>query len=112
MIDKVFLMVVTGNGPATDAEIDAAFVERAKEIVPNIEPLKDDPFGALYDGNRCKPENLPWRIYQTCWGCSLGQKPDVEPADVLAGKYDEQIEAGYHEAARSEYWYTYEKDWG
>jgi hypothetical protein len=110
---QVFAMVLTGCGPATDADIDQAFVARCTEVIPTItqRPQNAD-MGYLYDGNRTKPDNLPWRIYQTCWGCGLGQKPDVDPADVLAGKYDEQIEAGYHKAAQAEYWYAFEKDWG
>lgn len=57
-----------------------------------------------YDGNRCKPESLGWRLVQN-YGA-----PDV--AEIEAGALDAEIVATYHEAANAEHWYRFEKDWG
>jgi hypothetical protein len=36
----------------------------------------------------------------------------MSPEQVEAGEYDAAIVIGFHEAASSEYYYRYEKDWG
>ncbi len=61
--------------------------------------------GFSYDGNRTEAENLGWRTRQT-----VGF--EKSPEEIAAGEYDEEIVIGFHEAASSEYYYRYEKDWG
>lgn len=111
---EAFIGTLTGNDPTGRGEPDREAIKKAvadrflaikSKLVEG--PGLNDPDWTkrgIYDGNRCKPENLGWRFIQ-----HFGMHT-VE--DILAGKCDEAIEWSWHENARSEYWYAYEKDWG
>ena len=107
-IDETFLSVLTGSDCWGSDPLKAAVAKRATDLLPTLRQKQDheDPVGMgyIYDGNRCKPQNLGWRFRQM-----FG---DHEPEAILAGECDEEIEETWHEAAHSEYWYRYEKDWG
>jgi hypothetical protein len=86
-------------------------VERRFEIIKGTKAFAhrdaDDPrtaFGWCYDGNRTLASELGWRLRQ-----SFGA---LDPVSIEAGAHDAQIAATYHDAADSEYYYRYEKDWG
>ena len=103
----VFLSILSGNdhySEVTDAK--EAIAERAKILIPNFKPrtVPNACEGYCYDGNRCKPENLGWRLIQ-----GYGEP---HPDAVKDGAWDLQIEETYHEAAGAEHWYRHEKDWG
>lgn len=115
-ITTAFLGTLTGNDPTgrgdpnSDREkVKQAVAKRFTEIQgtlikrPGLEH-SDWSKRHLYDGNRCKPENLGWRFIQ-----SYGMH-SVE--DILSGKCDREVEGAWHENASAEYWYAYEKDWG
>jgi hypothetical protein len=54
---------------------------------------------------------MGWRFIQNY---QLGKGPDIEltAENVMSGKFDDLIELNWHDAAKAEYWYAYEKDWG
>lgn len=120
-MDSVHFAVLTGTSPyAQDAftEAVAARFELIKGTEPFTERTEPDSrtgFGHCYDGNRCRPASLGWRTAQACgegeatplYGLHSGH-----PALIAGGFYDAEISEGWHEAARSEYYYRYEKDWG
>lgn len=86
-------------------ELDAAVVARFAEILPGLVRREEGrAHGYVYDGRRCKPENMGWRLRQ-----SFGS---LDPAEVLAGDHDDKIEANWHQSANAEHYYMYEKDWG
>lgn len=97
--------IVTGIDPFynQDKEIKAAVAERFVLLLPY---LKQENGPSLYDGNRCRPENLGWRFLQMMGLATLS----VE--SIKHGLWDEEIEATWHEAAKSEFYYMCEKDWG
>jgi hypothetical protein len=67
----------------------------------------DDPrtmFGWSYDGNRTLGSELGWRFRQ--------MHGSLNPEETVRGTHDALIALTYHEAASSEYYYRYEKDWG
>jgi len=98
--------LLTGNAPIETNEIHAAVTERFNAIRHTLNEKEGD---YIYLGNRCNPVNLGWRFCQNVGGY-LGCE-DFDPADILAGKYDEGIEATWHDAASAQHWYTYEKEW-
>lgn len=109
--DGTAILVFTGSDPWERDEVKDAIGKRLTAILPTLKQrgglevpqhLWHERY--LYDGNRCKPENLGWRFVQ-----NYGNR---EPAAILRGDLDAQIEATWHEAAHAEYWYAYEKDWG
>lgn len=109
-MDQTFLQVLTGCDMAQADPIKVAVATRFAQILPTLKRRGGLEVPAhlwherhIYDGNRCKPENLGWRFRQ-----SFG---DPEPETILAGAWDAQIEATWHEAAKAEYWYAYEKQW-
>lgn len=111
-MDNVFAAVLTGTSPYEADDFTKAVAER-------FEAIKDDAafahrdhnhpesrgMGFCYDGNRTRAENLGWRVAQT-----VGY--EKSPEEIAAGLYDAEIAIGFHEAASSEYYYRYEKDWG
>ena len=107
-MDRTFVSILTGTDCWGANPVKEAIAKRAAEIISGFTPKsdKDHPagLGYCYDGNRCKPESLGWRFEQ------MFGSP--EPQEILDGKWDAEIEETYHEAADSEYWYRYEKDWG
>jgi len=108
-MDNTFLSVLTGTDCWGANEVKKAIAKRAAELIPKIEKRAglehpDWTKRHCYDGNRCEPENLGWRFENR-----IGSP---EPQEILDGKWDEQIEAIYHDAASAEYWYAFEKDWG
>jgi hypothetical protein len=110
-MDNVFAAVLTGTSPYAADDFSKAVAERFEAIKGGEAFAERDAshpeamFGYCYDGNRCRAENLGWRTAQT-----VGF--ELTPEQIAAGEYDEQIAIGFHEAASSEYWYRYEKDWG
>ena len=111
-MDATFATILTGTNCHTEQDaLCEAVAERFEDInwkEPFAERTMDHPeargFGYCYDGHRCEAESLGWRFRQS--------HGDVAISEIEAGKWDEQIAATYHEAASSEYWYRYEKDWG
>ncbi len=110
-MDSTFAAVLTGTSPFAADDFTEAVAARyllIKDTKAFVERGPDHPdvsFGFCYDGNRCRPENLGWRTAQT-----VGF--ELNPEQIAAGEYDDQIAIGFHEAASSEYYYRYEKDWG
>lgn len=109
MDNNVFVAVLTGTSPYAADDFSKAVAERF-EAIKGGEAFAErdtdpDGFGFCYDGHRCQAENLGWRTRQT-----VGF--DMTPDQIAAGEYDEQIAIGYHEAASTEHWYRFEKDWG
>ncbi len=58
--------------------------------------------GFVYDGPRCAPENLGWRLLK------LFGAPNFD--EIQSGKWDSKIEEVYHLAAEAEYYDKYEKE--
>ncbi len=111
-MDNVFAAVLTGTSPYAADDFSKAVAERFEAIKTGeafAHRDSDHPtshgMGFCYDGNRCQAENLGWRTAQ-----EVGF--DMTPEQIAAGEYDEAIAIGFHEAANSEYYYRYEKDWG
>lgn len=108
--DAIFHSILTGSSPYAADEFSKAVAERfeaikGSEAFAERTDINEYGTGFCYDGNRCRPENLGWRTAQT-----VGF--ENSPEEIAAGEYDEQIAIGFHEAASSEYYYRYEKDWG
>ncbi len=110
--DVVFHAVLTGTSPYAADDFSKAVAERFEAIKDGeafAERDQNHPdshgFGFCYDGNRCRAENLGWRTAQT-----VGF--EKSPEEIAAGEYDSEIAVGWHEAASSEFYYRYEKDWG
>jgi hypothetical protein len=109
--DAIFHSILTGTSPYAADEFSKAVAERFK-VIEQGEAFehRDQNYpgahcGFCYDGNRTEAENLGWRTAQT-----VGF--ELTPEQIAAGEYDEQIAIGFHEAASSEHWYRFEKDWG
>lgn len=64
----------------------------------------------IYSGSRC--HDFGWRFRQTYCGGLSGEVPSTMIAEVAEGKWDQQIEATWHDSASAEHWYRYEKDYG
>lgn len=111
MSDDTFLMILTGNDRTKgDEAIKQAVAERFIKIRDKVVRNEE---GHLYDGNRCRPENLGWRLLQNCrigFGTKKGTIITVEK--INEGLLDVEIIETFHEAARAENWYAVEKDWG
>ena len=111
-MDATFATILTGtNCHAERTAVDWAIANRFTEIRGHeaFAPRDaNDPrsrgFGFCYDGNRTQPENLGWRFVQ--------MHGKVNPAAIEVGAFDTEIAETYHEAASSEHWYRYEKDYG
>jgi len=58
--------------------------------------------GYVYDGPRCAPENLGWRLLK------LYGAPNFE--EIQSGKWDSAIEETFHLAAEAEHYHKYEKE--
>lgn len=109
-MDQAFIGIFLGIDPtgrqdAKREDIKKAVKDRFILIQHKFkqQSLLDDG-GYAYDGNRCLPENLGWRFIQ-----SHGLR---SPCDIESGTLDGLIEETWHESARAEHWYRYEKDWG
>jgi len=93
-----------------DTTIDKVVAERIKQIGPGLRRRHGD---YIYDGNRCRPENLGWRVLQNHrFAPKFLDRGEIVAKDVLSGKWDDLIEHTWHDAASAEHWYRYEKDWG
>lgn len=108
-MDAEFASLLTGNNFHTPIDsLDVAVEKRFNEIKGSLSERPDNEcktgFGHVYDGSRCLPQNLGWRFRQ-----AFGA---VDPKEIIAGEFDTEIEETWHEAASSEHWYMYEKDWG
>lgn len=110
--NNLFYSLITGNSP-TDADDFSGAVAARFLLIKDGEAFAERDashpdsmgMGFCYDGNRCEADNLGWRTRQT-----VGF--ELSPEQIAAGEYDESIVIGFHEAASSEHWYRYEKDWG
>jgi hypothetical protein len=96
--------LITGNSLYAPNDFSLAVSARFL-LIKNSEAFSERSSGFCYDGNRTEAENLGWRTSQ-----SVGF--ELTPEQIAAGEYDSQIAEGFHEAASSEYYYRYEKDWG
>lgn len=90
------------GAPHFKTRIQGAVAARFQAIQHRL--VQGPEIGVAYDGNRCLPKNLGWRFAQ-----SHGEPDSTE---ILAGKWDAEIEDTWHKAARAEHWYRHEKDWG
>lgn len=110
-MDSTFHAVLTGTSPFKADDFSEAVAKRFEQIKDGEAFVHRDAnypgaFGGFcYTGNRTRAKNLGWRCAQT-----VGFDMTVE--QVAAGEYDDSIVVGFHEAASSEYYYRYEKDWG
>lgn len=109
--NTIFNSLITGSSPFAADNFSEAVAARFL-LIKSSEAFaeRDESYpgafsGFSYDGNRTEPKNLGWRTAQT-----VGF--ELTPEQIAAGEYDEQIVIGFHEAASSEYYYRYEKDWG
>ena len=109
--NNILNSLITGSSPFVTDNFSEAVAARFL-LIKSSEAFaeRDESYpgaftGFSYDGNRTEPENLGWRTRQT-----VGF--EKSPEEIAAGGYDEQIVIGFHEAASSEYYYRYEKDWG
>jgi len=100
-MDNTFISVLTGNDHHGVDVTKVAIALRAAVIVSSFEHQEGS---FVYDGNRCDPANLGWRFVQY-----YGAPPISE---LFEGKWDQELEATYHDAASAEHWYRHEKDWG
>ena len=101
----IFNSLITGNSPFESEPFHKAVAARFL-LIKDSEAFahRNENEGFCYDGNRTEAENLGWRTKQ-----SVGF--EKSPEEIASGEYDEQIVIGFHEAASSEYYYRYEKDW-
>jgi len=104
---NVINSLLTGTAPIESNEIHQAVAIRFERIRDCLVERTGD---YVYIGNRCVPQNLGWRFCQNVGGF-LGCT-DFNPAEILAGRFDAEIEETWHDAAGAEHWYMYEKDWG
>jgi hypothetical protein len=109
--DNTFATILTGmNCHAQRDGLDAAVANRFNEIKGSEAMAERDsrdpraPFGYCYDGNRTLPSELGWRFRQ--------DHGSLDPVSIEAGVHDDEIAHTFHNAADSEYYYRYEKDWG
>jgi len=100
------LKVITGCDTDPSTPLKTAVERRATVLIPSWTKRVGD---YLYNGNRTMPRNLGWRFAQRFAMRKLDQPT---PKEVLQGKFDDDLEATWHEAASSEHYYAYEKDWG
>lgn len=109
-LGDAFIGTLTGNDPTGRGDADREAIKKAvadrflviRDTLVRRPEGRDN--GHLYNGNRCKPENLGWRFIQS-YGMHKAE-------DIASGKCDDLIEGAWHENASAEHWYTYEKDWG
>lgn len=97
--------------------VDEAVAERFQQLT--IQRRTGD---YCYLDRRCSPENLGWRFRQRVFevnggpqlsGAGLCAVPKASmPNEIRDGKWDAEIEATLHDAARAANWYRYEKDYG
>ncbi len=104
-----FATVLTGMNCHVERDALDLAVERRFEIIKGSDAFAhrdaDSPgFDYCYDGNRTLASELGWRLRQ-----SFGA---LDPVSIEAGAHDSEIAATYHEAAGTEHWYRFEKDWG
>lgn len=102
--DEQIFALVTGLRSDCSDPIEQAIADRFTTILPRLARRKGE---YVYDGNRCRADQLGWRFLQM-----FGPFRAPQYRDIRDGVYDAQIEATWHEAASSEHWYMYEKDWG
>lgn len=109
---NIFTSLITGSSPFaadnfTEAVAARFLLIKDGDAFAERDESHPDSHGSgfCYDGNRCEAENLGWRTRQT-----VGF--ELSPEEIAAGKYDESIVVGFHEAANSEYYYRFIKDWG
>lgn len=101
-MDSTYVALATGTAHDNDEpEFYQAVADRFRFLLPYLRQKEGE---YIYDGNRCAPENLGWRVRQ------IYNTSRIEY--VLNGMIDDQIIATWHEAASAEHWYTREKDWG
>lgn len=118
-MDNTFISVLTGQDHMTPpSDVKSALVERARVLLPSLKQEHPQGHDACYDGSRCEPENLAWRIRQNAQGWirqAAGHGPqedrEITVELVSAGEIDDLIEYTYHDAATAEHYYRFEKDW-
>lgn len=111
-MDLALAGILSGNDPTgtwTDADVKKAVAERFKTIRSSFKPKAGS---YLYGYSRTAAGNLGWRFIQNLNIPLRSERFVPDPKDILAGKYDAQIEATWHDAASAEDWYANEKDWG
>ncbi len=101
-------------------DLYAAVAERFKKIkdgftkVNEYDPVSNPHGDAVYHGRRTSPEELGWRMRQmVCGGLGfISASRAIElTAQVESGAMDSYIHSAWLEAAKSEYWYSNEKEW-
>lgn len=122
-MDKIGLSIFTGIAPWS-TRFDKSVANRFDLIKSTFKTKKGDYF---YDGYRCKGENLAWRMWQDVkipWVRRSGWQDSrwwmhplywigetLLPLRIRLGLCDKYIEAAWHSAASSEYYYSFEKEW-
>ncbi len=94
--------LITGTSPYKNDEVTQAIAARFEQI-KGTPAFAERPGDYCYDGNRCASENLGWRFRQ-----SYGD-PSQEGLD--SGEWDAALAAVYADAASSEHYYRFEKQW-
>jgi hypothetical protein len=91
---------------ALDLAVEARFniIRAAHEFHPRDEHDPRAHYGYCYDGNRTLGSELGWRLRQM-----FGS---FDPAEIEAGARDTEIAIIFHDAADTEYYYRFEKNWG
>jgi hypothetical protein len=89
-------------------DLYSAVASRFQAIRGGLKPKTGD---VIYEGGRTAPSELGWRFRQSVLGWIGATVPADMPKAVLEGKFDAEIEATWHDAARAQHWYTYEKQW-
>ena len=104
------------------SRLSAAVAERFTLIRPKLKERYDDSErrgGYIYNGPRCHPDNLYWRFHQNLRKSPediLGQGlrapiTEEEIKGVIDGRFDKELEETWHDAARAEHWYRYDKQY-
>lgn len=89
-------------------DLQVAVAQRFTTIRPKLQEREGD---YCYFGCRTAPEQLGGRFAQMVLGGCHVAIPGSLPGEVLAGKFDKEIEAAWSDAAAAEYHYRYEKAW-
>ncbi len=99
---------------AYEKEIFADIVEAVHLRLITLSPKKEKG-RVLYDDLRTAPDSIAAKIRSENYVKQHVHKQTVIPffpLNIMAGQYDEFIIDVYHNAARTAYYYSHDKDWG
>lgn len=121
MSDNIGLSIQYGL-PPWRTNVDHAVTNRFNRIKSQLRQKDGE---VLYGLNRTNPESLAWRMlqnnnflfvrkfFQVKWYLRplYWISETTMPIRVWLGMYDTEIELAWHDGARAEYWYSFEKNW-